>query len=193
MEELNDKPVVDSAGVEGYMKEGVDAMLVGRPVAERIRAWDPGVREPQKIRLPRDMVALHPLPERKVSAGGLHIPELAQDSVCNDGTSIHHTEQFHVGVVLGTGPGTQPCKEDGTPKACPVVPTDVEPGDKIRYQRASGRGMVWSDGELAVLILAHGGTDGGIDTIAWIEEDDESREDRLARILEERRETAKNQ
>jgi chaperonin GroES len=163
-------------GAEVYMEDGVTVNMVDRGSMVRIYAEDPGVREPEQLRLIRDKIAIKPDPEPERTAGGIVIPEVAQGRLANDGGFIKTTNRYHTGVVVAVGPGPRSL-ENGQ-----RLPLDIKVGDRVCYERGAARAMVWTDGEIVALLHApcgdlRAGNKGAMerDTVLWIEVPDDER------------------
>ena len=168
-EDLGTPDNISPTGMEGYHHDHVDVTIMGGE-AQRVHALDPGIRRDkgQRLRLLTDLVAIRPDPTAQKTAGGIHIPEQAHDVVHNTGEVKSMTEQYHTGTVLAVGPGRR------APRGGRRIPMDIVEGDRVRYHRLSGSGLVWDDGGLSVLVHADGQDHQG-NAIAWVElEDGES-------------------
>ncbi len=131
-------------------------------VRSLIHARDWGVRHPQTLKLMHDVVVVRPDVEEGVTKGGLHIPSKVQDDQFCRGDMIKSSNQHHTGTVVAVGPGRR--DEDGD-----RMPVGVEVGDHVCYHRASGTGIVWTDGRMVVLVQGDGGVEKGDAIIGVVE------------------------
>lgn len=130
-----------------------------------MHAMDWGVRSPQTIRLLRDLVVVRPDAESEFFGpdGLIEVPGQVRDDQFQRNDYIRSYNQFHTGTVLAVGPGRY--DEDGD-----RMGLDVKPGDRVKYNRPSASGIIWTDGTTVCLIHCDGGDKG--DAVTWAEEEE---------------------
>ena len=162
-------------GEEGYNHGTGDATLMETGEDRRIRALDPGIRtaDGQSFRLMRDLVAVKP-DALRTNYGGIIIPDTSKGVVHNTGELVSESDRTHTGVVVAVGPGRRRVSNGRR-----LIP-DVSVGERVCYDRATGSGLVWHDGNVVALIHSDGDASEGDSGIHWVELDVAAESDYVA-------------